>query len=167
MLKQSDRPSDEEIELVIDTYSDMLFKICLVILCNASDAEDAVQETIIKYILKSPQFNDAEHEKAWLITVATNYCRNLRRYNFKRCHIDIDDLQEFCEVKEDCGLLDSLMQLPAKYKTVLTLYYIEDYKVNEIADMLGLTPSAVKKRLQNGRNMLKKSLGEGEELYGF
>ena len=71
-----------DIDRIVDTYGNMLFRICLVILCNESDAEDAVQDTFIKYLSKSPTFNDSEHEKAWLITVATNRCKNMRRYNF-------------------------------------------------------------------------------------
>ncbi|MHB1152841.1 MAG: RNA polymerase sigma factor [Eubacteriales bacterium] len=156
MVLQSVRPTDSEIERVVDTYGNTLFKICFVILCNKYDAEDAVQDTIIKYMNKAPSFNDSEHEKAWLITVATNRCKNIRRFSFMHNHINIDDLQEFCKDDEKTALLDLLLQLPDKHKTVLYLHYIEEYKVNSIADMLGITPSAVKKRLQKGRSLLKE-----------
>jgi len=152
-----------DIDRIVDTYGNMLFRICLVILCNESDAEDAVQDTFIKYLSKSPTFNDSEHEKAWLITVATNRCKNMRRYNFIRRHTDINDLQLYCENYENYGLLDTLMKLPHKYKIVLLLHYVEGYKVDEIAKILNITAAAVKKRLQRGRELIRQNYREEEE----
>ena len=56
------------------------------------------------------------------------------------------------------------MDLPEKFRIVLTLYYVEEYKVEEIAKIIGKTQSAVKMRLQKGRRLLKeKYLGRGEQ----
>ncbi len=160
MLHKSVRQTEKDIERIVDKYGNMLFKICLVILCNDYDAEDVVQETIIKYLTKSPTFNDLEHEKAWLITVATNCCKNMRRFNFKRSHIDISDLQLYSKDEESYGLLEILMKLPDKYKTVLLLYYVEGYKVDEVAAILKISDSAVKKRLQRGRELIRERYGK-------
>lgn len=151
-----------DLERIVDTYGNMLFRICLVILCNESDAEDAVQDTIIKYLSKSPTFNDSEHEKAWLITVATNRCKNMRRYNIIRRHLDINDLQLYCENEENYGVLDTLVKLPHKHKMVLLLHYVEGYKVEEIARILNISAVAVKKRLQRGRDFIRKNYLEEE-----
>ena len=152
-----------DIDRIVDTYGNMLFRICLVILCNESDAEDAVQDTFIKYLSKSPRFNDSEHEKAWLITVATNRCKNMRRYNIIRRHLDINDLQIYCKNEENYGLLDTLMKLPHKHKMVLLLHYVEGYKVEEIARILNITGAAVKKRLQRGRELIHQNYQEEEK----
>ena len=152
-----------DINRMIDTYGNMLFRICLVILCNESDAEDAVQDTFIKYLSKAPTFNDSEHEKAWLITVATNRCKNMRRYNIIRRHLDINDLQIYCKDKESYGLLEALMKLPHKLKAVLLLHYVEGYKVEKIAEILNITGPAVKKRLQRGRELIRQNYREEEE----
>lgn len=157
MLQQAVWSTGQDIERIIDTYGNMLFRICLVILCNENDAEDVVQDTFINYLTKSPTFHDSEHEKAWLITVATNRCKNMRRFNLMRRHIDISDLQLYSKDVESYGLLDQLMKLPNKYKIVLLLYYVEGYKVDEIAILLNITSSAVKKRLQRGRTLLRES----------
>jgi RNA polymerase sigma-70 factor (ECF subfamily) len=61
-------------------YGNMLFRLCIIILGNSNDAEDVIQETLIKYIQKAPAFKNIEHEKAWLITVATNKCRDILRF---------------------------------------------------------------------------------------
>ena len=79
MKNTSVRPTDS-IEAMIQIYGNMLFRLCLITLGNASDAEDAVQETFIKYFQKAPAFECAEHEKAWLITVATNKCKDILRF---------------------------------------------------------------------------------------
>lgn len=159
--------SDErDAKRMVDTYGNMLFSICLVILCNEKDAEDAVQDTFMTYVTKSPTFNDSEHEKAWLITIATNRCKNMRRYNIIRKHIDINDLQLNSKNNQNHDLLDHLMRLPTKHKVVLLLHYVEGYKVDEIAKILTITTSAVKKRLQRGRVLLRERYRKENE-YGF
>lgn len=165
MLRQ--KWSDErDAKRMVDTYGNMLFSICLVILCNEKDAEDAVQDTFMTYVTKSPTFNDSEHEKAWLITIATNRCKNMRRYNIIRKHIDINDLQLNSKNNQNHDLLDHLMRLPTKHKVVLLLHYVEGYKVDEIAKILTITTSTVKKRLQRGRVLLRERYRKENE-YGF
>jgi len=156
MLQQLVWSNELDIERIVDKYGNMLFRMCLVILCNENDAEDVVQDTFITYLTKSPPFNDSEHEKAWLITIATNRCKNMRRYNIIRKHMDINDLQLYCKDDENYGLIEHLMRLPNKHKIVLLLYYVEGYKVDEIAKILGITTSAVKKRLQRGRELIRE-----------
>ena len=93
MNDTSVRPTDS-IERVVKTYGNMLFRLCLSKTGNESDAEDAVQETMMKYLYKSPKFTDEEHEKAWLIRVATNKCRDIIRYRKRHQTEDIDEIGE-------------------------------------------------------------------------
>ena len=153
MRTTSARPADC-IEDVMETYGTMLFRLCLVSLGNADDAEDAVQETLIKYMQKKPVFESAEHEKAWLIAVATNKCRDLLRFRTRHPVTDIEEIKEYQAEPADSGILEALMTLPEKFRTVLTLFYVEEYSVKEIADIIGKTTSAVKMRLQKGRVLL-------------
>ena len=157
MNHSSARPADA-IETVIRTYGNTLYRLCFVMLGSESDAEDAVQEAFIRYLQKAPQFNDPDHEKAWLITVATNQCRDILRFRKRHPQIDSEYLQELTTSSSDSGILEALMTLPEKFRIVLTLYYVEEYRVEEIARIIGKTPSAVKMRLQKGRKLL-------EELY--
>ncbi|MBQ8315068.1 MAG: RNA polymerase sigma factor [Lachnospiraceae bacterium] len=153
MRTTSARPADC-IEDVMETYGTMLFRLCFVSLGNADDAEDAVQETLIKYVQKQPVFESAEHEKAWLIAVATNKCRDLLRFRTRHPVTDIEEIKEYQAEPADSGILEALMTLPEKFRTVLTLFYVEEYSVKEIADIIGKTTSAVKMRLQKGRVLL-------------
>ena len=150
------RPADD-IEEVMRTYGNMLFRLCLITLGNANDAEDAVQETLMKYLQKKPVFADAEHEKAWLLKVAANKCRDMLRFQHRHPNINMEEVIEFTQEIPYSRILDALMTLPEKYKTVLVLYYVEEYRVNDIAKLIGRTSSAVKMRLQKGRKLLKEA----------
>ena len=155
MEKSLARPAGD-VERVVHTYGNMLYRVCLITLGNASDAEDVIQETMITYLQKKSEFKDAEHEKAWLITVASNKCKDLLRFRARHPMIDLEQIQEFAAEDSDSGTLEALMTLPEKFRIVLILYYVEEYRIEDIAKVIGKTPSAVKMRLQKGRSLLEK-----------
>ena len=150
------------IEHAVNQYSQMLFRICFSIVCNKEDAEDALQETFLAYMTKAPVFRDSEHEKAWLIKVATNTSKNICRYRLYHGCENLDDLKDIGVLDADMGIFEAIMKLPQKYKIVLDLYYLEGYKSNEIAHIIGISPENVRKRLQHGRKMLKHELERKE-----
>lgn len=153
MKNTSARPADD-IEAIVGTYADMLFRICMLILGNSADAEDAVQETMLRYLTKAPVFESEEHRKAWLITVARNKCRDMLRFRIKHPTADMDELRNLCDEKTDSGVLEALFSLPEKIKSVMILYYVEDFSVKEISGITGKGESAIKMRLQKGRRLL-------------
>ena len=156
MKHTSVRPTDS-IEKVMHTHGNMLFRLCLITLGNASDAEDVVQETMIQYLQKAPTFKSVEHEKAWLIKVATNKCRDMLRYKSKHPVVNMEEIIEFTKDTTNSGIIDALMTLPEKFRIVLILYYVEEYRIEEIASVIGKTKSAVKMRLQKGRKLLSET----------
>lgn len=145
-----------DIETIIEKYGDMLYRLSVIMLKNDSDAEDVVQETIIKYYQKAPTFEDSEHEKAWLIRVATNKCRDLLRSRLRHPQIDDESLEKIVCHSSESGILEALTTLPEKYRLVLTLYYVEENRVEDIAKIINRTSSAVKMRLQKGRKLLEE-----------
>lgn len=138
---------------LVNTYGDMLYQICYVSLRNHADAEDAVQEVFLKYLTRAPDFNDDAHEKAWLITVAVNQCKNMLRAQ-RSVPTDPELLHPPDNDPGQSAVLAALMQVPEKFRIVLTLHYVHGYKVNEIAKMIHKTPSAVKMRLSKGKQLL-------------
>ena len=140
----------------VEEYGDMLYRICLVMLKKTADAEDAVQDTFIRYMQKAPAFSSDEHEKAWLIKVAANICKDMLRQRNRTAELDEAALNTLTAADEDSHILEALTQIPEKFRIVLTLHYIEGYKVNEIAEMIGKTSSAVKMRLAKGRKLLEE-----------
>ena len=162
-MKQSVRPTEQDVEYTVRTYSDMLFKLCVVMLGNITDAEDAVSEVFLKYIKKQINFQDEEHEKAWLIRVATNVCRDIQRFRMRHNFINLDDLQTYCANEEEIGILEDIVNLNPKYKEVMLLHYIQGYKTSEIAEILNISSSCVRKRLEYGRKQLKFEYERGYE----
>lgn len=146
----------EDVETIIERYGDLLYRLCILMLNNESDAEDVIQETLIQFYRKAPVFENADHEKAWLIRVATNKCRDLLRFRVRHPLAEVEQIMVASEDSADSGILEALASLPEKYKLVLALYYVEGYKVEDIAKIIGRTSSAVKMRLQKGRRLLEK-----------
>ena len=157
MQQNTPVPQRDRLEKIMQTYGNILFRLCLLTLGNASDAEDAVQETFLKYLRKAPDFENEEHEKAWLITVATNQCKDMLRFRKRHPVAEPEELEVFVQESSDCEILETLMTLPEKFKTVLLLYYVEEYSMEEIAKVIGKTKSAVKMRLQKGRKLLEEA----------
>lgn len=143
------------IKVLVDKYSNMIFRICYGVLCNRDDAEDALQDTFLKYLTKSPEFQDEEHEKAWLIKVATNISKNMSIVRYRRKTIDSAELVDMCVTDEDRYVFEAISELPVKYKIVMMLYYIEGYSVKEVSGITSVSEDAVRKRLQKGRELLK------------
>ncbi|MEY8524999.1 RNA polymerase sigma factor [Lachnospiraceae bacterium 38-10] len=155
------------VEEAVIKYGDMLFRICLIMLCSEQDAQDAVQDTFCRYMEHTAGFRDREHEKAWLIKVAANRCRDMHRNRSRHPEVQLTDVEEYCEFREQSEVLTELMNLPEKLKEVVYLHYIEGYKTMEISRMLGITPNAVRKRMQRGRESLRYSLYGGGETENF
>ncbi len=144
-----------EAEKLVDRYADSLFRLCVTILKNRADAEDAVSETLMKYLTKAPVFLEEDHRKAWLIRVASNISRDMLRSKRYREHLDLNEVCLPAAEETSAEILDTVLGLPEKYRTVIYLYYIEGYSSAEIADILSISPAAVRKRLQHGRKKLR------------
>ena len=110
------------------------------------------------YKAKEPEFRDEEHEKAWLIRVATNICRDMLRFRIRHPKVSIDEVENTLAVPEQKEILKELLELPVKQKTVIYLHYVEGYQIKEIADILGITESAVKVRLLRGRKQMRDAV---------
>ncbi|MCR4846952.1 MAG: RNA polymerase sigma factor [Eubacterium sp.] len=163
--------ADEEVEQTIIEYSDLLYKICFLILKDDSDVQDVLQETFIKYMTKSPDFESEDHKKAWLIKVSQNKCKEFLRFHKRHAAVPLEEVEESFSVTDGMdtdtsSILSLIWNLKYKLKSVVILYYIEGYKVNEVARILGISESAVKKRLERARKELRIAKDvEGEIAY--
>lgn len=165
MLKRRTESPVQSVEEVFRAYGNMLYRIAFVMMRNAFDAEDVVQDTLIKYMEHTESgkvFETEEYRKSWLIRVDINLCKNRLRFYKNHPKIGMEELSRYYEEKEDTRLMDSLLLLPSKYREVLLLYYVEGYQGKEIAGMLKLSESAVRKRLERGREKLRELLKEAE-----
>lgn len=144
-----------------NSYGDMLFRICIVFLGNKEDAEEAMQEAFYKLIYKRPLFNSSEHEKAWLIRITINICKDMLRSVWRKRVLTVEHIEKYYDNASDIHIMDKILKLPAKYKAVIYMHYYEDYSIKDISKILEISESAVKMRLKRGRDILKIEL-EGE-----
>jgi RNA polymerase sigma factor (sigma-70 family) len=143
-------------------YAHTLFKIAMIHLGKKTEAEDAVQEVFYRLLHRAPVFVDETHKKAWLLRVLINICKNMAVSFWRRRIVPLEDVVAYISEPEDQSMLALVLRMPFKYKAVIHLFYYEDYSVKEIANILEISESAVKMRLQRGREQLKWEL-EGDE----
>lgn len=125
------------------------------------DVQDMIQEVLLKYMQKRPVFHDAEHEKAWLLRVAVNLCRDMLRLRSRRRYFPIDELEPEAVGSTDAEsreILEEIAMLPQKWKSVLLLHYIEGYSLKEISEILDVSENAVKKRMQRAKEALRRRM---------
>ena len=153
--------SDKEIEEIYRRHSKTVYRVCFAYMKNPADTEDAVQETFFRLIRKQPFLESEEHEKAWLIRTASNYCKNELKH-WRRKNESIDDYQDISasDTVGSDGVFSAVMGLPDRYKTVVYLYYYEGYSSVEISDILRKPKSTVRNHLHEARILLKERLGD-------
>lgn len=138
----------------------MLYRTAYLLLGNPHDVQDALQETLLRYMEKAPAFVSEDHEKAWLLRVTSNCCKDFLRFRKRHSYLDIEPLSEQLPAPKEQNLMREIYALPAKWKTVLILHYFEGYSVREIAEILKISENAAKKRLQRAREALKLELAQ-------
>lgn len=150
------------LEQVMRQHETGVYAAAYSLLKNKQDAEDVVQETFLKYYSRSREFASSEHLRAWLLRLAINRAKDILRAASRKNTVPLeDDPQELAfPLPESRGLFEAVLALPEQYRTVIHLFYYEDYSVQEIARILRLTKQAVKTRLFRGRQMLRAALKE-------
>lgn len=183
------RTEDQELQLKINAYGNMLFKLSFLRLRNVQDAEDVVQEVFYQYLKTSRTFESPEHEKAWLVKVTLNACRKVWRSAKRRPQKSLEEgaseILKGTEEGEGIGagmaapdpeeaavrqeerrrVLEAVMELPERSRDVIHLFYYEEIPIKEIARLTGRGESTVTSQLTRARGQLKKML-KGEYEFG-
>jgi len=158
---------------LFERYSDMVYRIAVMSCSDKCTAEDIVQEVFVRYLKRKPEFESAEHAKAWFIKVAVNCTKSQLTSFWKRNVVPVDEFydsdDEMAGVtynKEESELFEVIQSLPQKYRIVIYLRYYEEYAVNEIAGILHTTAGTISSRLSRARQLLKEELSkEGYSYY--
>ena len=156
--------SEEEVSRAIDTYADLVRRLCLVRLKSREDTEDIFQTVFLKYLQHTKPFESAEHEKAWFIQVTLNACRDLLRFWARRPTVPLEELTaQAVPESEDRGVLEAVLSLHQKYRDTVYLHYYEGYSAPEIGALLGRNTNTVYTLLNRARAMLREKLGGDED----
>ncbi len=149
---------------IVEHYKNTVFRIAYAYCRNRSDAEDVFQEVFLRYFRKTPSFTDTSHEKAWFIRVTVNCCKKLFFSSWYKKTVPLDE--DICfETKEQSELYYAVMDLPLKYRIAIHLYYYENYRIKQIAELTNQKETAVATQLQRARQLLRSKLKE-ELIYG-
>ena len=147
------------LEDIINKYNGMLYRLAIIRMQNKEDAEEVVQDTFVKlieHIQKKKSFNDEEHLKAWLLTVATNRSKSILTLYWNKNTEGMDGLKDFAAPEQkDNYALDYVLKLPEKYKVAIYLFYYEQLTTEQIAVVMKTKEATVRSYLHRGREKLK------------
>ena len=133
------------------------------ILKNDQDCGDAIQETIVKAFSKIQTLKKDNYAKTWLIRILINECHNILRK--RKNQVSFEDVEweiggKTREKKDYSELYQAVSSLKEDLRMPIVLYYIEDFSVREIAQILEISEGAVQKRLARARGKLRQELQE-------
>lgn len=173
--ERNERSTEALIEKVIRRNSETVYRLAYSLVRTRADADDIYQEVFLRYVRKAPVFDSMKHERAWFMRVTINCCKNLWKSPWmqRRSALEDDALErEASQEEAACGtteedslLIETVKQLPEKYRAVIHLFYYEELSVEEIGKITNSKASTVRTRLTRARRQLKSLLREkGEDL---
>ncbi len=158
---------DRDPERLVRAYADLVLRVCYTYLHSTADAEDVCQDTLVKLICRDEPFRDSGHERAWVVRVAINACRNLLRDRGAHPAVGLDCVPEPAAAEEpdedalrrrDDRVLGAVMALPLPQREAVYLHYYEGYPTREVARIVDATDEAVRQRLSRARTRLRDNL---------
>ena len=163
VVKESGIARENQLISLMEQYGEALLRMCHVYLRDSALAEDAVQETFVKAYKALGGFRNECSEKAWLVRIAVNTCKDIRRsawFRYIDRRITPDALPEpaYMPTPEESDVAIEIMKLPRKYMEVVLLYYYQNMTILDIADILGIPNQTVSSRLKTAREKLRITL---------
>lgn len=158
-----------QLEAYFQKYYFVCYRVAFTLVKNHADAEDVVQEVILRLLVYQPEFQNEEHERAWIIRTAINLSKDVLKSKWNKTTVGMEAVSEreksYFQLPgvEIDDTLWSVFQLPERYRNCLYLFYYEDYSIREIAAILEEPENTVKTNLRRGREALKQKLQEGEK----
>jgi len=188
MPKSDDHKRQVTFEQTAMVHTDALYRTALRMTKNIKDAEDLVQETLLKAYRFFDRFELGTNIKAWLFKIMMNIFINDYRQKSKKpssmSYDDVDDNYLYHQLKFnrsdaqdpeeqlfsrifDDDVKRAIEELPDDFRIVVVLAFLEEFSYQEIAEIAGLQLGTVKSRLHRGRKLLQKSLWEYAKRNGF
>lgn len=158
--------TDAVFEAAVQRYADMVFRLAYSYLKSRADAEDVMQETLLKLYTERTDFDTPEHQRYWVVRVAVNECKKILRSPWRRRTGPLEEVPETAvfDTPAQTELFRQVMALPPKYRAAIYLHYYEGCPVREVAAAMNANPSTVQTWLMRARGELKIKLKEAESL---
>ena len=152
--------TNREAERLVGAYADAILRLSYTYLKNTQDAQDICQTVFVKLLAEPREFESAEHERAYVLRMAANACKDLLKSPWRKRTCGLEAVLEVPAPEAgDGSVLAAVNQLPAHYRTAIYLFYYEGYQAAEIGKILGIPTATVHTRLARGRARLKDILG--------
>lgn len=157
--------TDEQFSRAARTYGDTVYRVAFHALKNRADAEDVMQTVLLKLYEHPKEFESEEHMKHWLLRVAVNESRKLRRSLWRHACVPLEERQESAAPEDPLKseVLEAVMALEPKYRLSVYLYYYEGLSVAETAAAMNAKVSTVQTWLLRARERLRRELTEERE----
>lgn len=162
---------------LVDLYKDRLFHLAYRMLSNRHEAEDVVQETFLRVYKNWHRYDEKQKFSTWIYRISTNLCIDRLRKRKPSYYLDAemndqDGLDGYTLIPGDERTPESeyllsetqqiihqaIESLPAKYKSVIVLRYLQELSLQEIGEVLDMPVTTVKTRVHRGREFLRKKL---------
>ena len=144
----------------VEASRDRLFRIAYAIVRDEQDCADAMQEALLRAWANVGGLREARYFETWLVRILINECRMLRRRNRRVTPVEV--LPEREAPPPDEALRDALEALDERWRLPLVLHYLEGFRVEEVAKLLGIPSGTVKWRLSRARAALRAEWMEDE-----
>jgi len=149
-----------DVESVFNKYADEVYRLAFVRTRNRYDSDDILQEVFLRYMKVCKKMESEEHVKATLLRITVNYSNSFKNSAHNKRDTQLDEDIPYTDKINDGSVLEKVLALPDKYRTVIHLYYYCGYSVNEISKITGNNPATVKTHMKRARNLLKIDLEE-------
>lgn len=154
---------------LIMLINDDLYKIAKTRISNEADIADAVQETMIETYKSIKKLNDPNKFKKWVIKILINKCNRIYRRKYKN-DISIDDYNlehlktnNIKDVENDLNFYDIIKNLNYDERIIVVLYYMEEYTVKEIKEILKMNENTINTHLYRARKKIKSNINGGKK----
>lgn len=157
LVLQAQRRDKDAFVTLIGLYRESMYQIAYAILKNNEDAADAMQDTILICWEKIDTLRHARYFKTWMTRILINRCNRL--YNQRSRTANLNEGTLTTALPDPASRVEwqeMMQQLTDNQRIVVELYYAQQFKIHEIADILDITSSAVKNRLHTARKVLKQ-----------
>lgn len=153
----------QRFDYIYQKYAELVYRVSYHYLLNKEDAEDVVQDVFVKYLIHKKTFIDDNHERAWILKVTANLCKNVLRSKSRK-NLQLNELikigdVDFTKIKDSAiDLENSLSNLTANQRIAIQLFYFEQISIKEIAKIMKSNENTVKSHLSRAKNKLKINL---------
>ncbi len=157
-MDKLEQEKNDRIVRALEKYADTVRRISYIYLKNSFDVEDIFQDVFLQLFRYEKSFDSDEHEKAWLIRVTINKCKDFHKSFFRSRVCPLEELEIPFEADIENEVMREILALPQKYKNVIYLFYYEEYTVPEISEILQIKENTIYSHLHRARKILKEKL---------